>query len=157
VREWLAGTGGLPGETRHYVSVVTGSPAEDWIDGKDQAPPSPASCRELIALLKQAPSPFVEELEKRVNLVAAAPWGVQLSAGFSRNRALASYARLSQRYQRVLGTHDPSLLRTTLRSRGSRPFYQVRVGADTREAANDLCAQIRRAGGPCMVLRNPQG
>ncbi len=157
VREWLAGTGGLPGETRNYVSAITGLPAEDWINGKDKAPPAPASCRELIALLKQAPSPFVEELEKRVNLVAAAPWGVQLSAGFSRNRALASYARLSQRYQGVLGAHDPSLLRTTLRSRGSRPFYQVRVGANTREAANDLCGQIRRAGGACMVLRNPQG
>jgi hypothetical protein len=157
VRDWLSGAGGLPGETRAYVLAITGAPVEDWMDGKDRAPPSPSSCRELIALLKQAPSPFVEELERRVNLVAAAPWGVQLSAGFSRNRALASYARLSKRYEGVLGERDPSLLRTTLRSRGTRAFYQVRIGAETREAANDLCGQIRRSGGACMVLRNPRG
>jgi hypothetical protein len=42
----------------------------------------------------------------------------------------------------------------TLRSRGAGTFYQVRVGADTRESANALCADIRRAGGACMVLRN---
>jgi hypothetical protein len=33
-------------------------------------------------------------------------------------------------------------------------FYQVRIGADTRPAADDLCNRIRRAGGACFVLRN---
>ena len=46
----------------------------------------------------------------------------------------------------VIGDQDPSLLRTILRSRGSRAFYQVRIGADTRPAADDLCNRIRRAG-----------
>jgi hypothetical protein len=32
--------------------------------------------------------------------------------------------------------------------------FQIRVGTDTREAANALCAGIRRAGGACIVLRN---
>ena len=41
-----------------------------------------------------------------------------------------------------------------LRSRGTRPFYQVRIGAETRESANGLCAKIMRAGGACLVLRN---
>jgi len=34
------------------------------------------------------------------------------------------------------------------------PFYQVRIGADTRAGADGLCGQIRRGGGACMVLRN---
>jgi hypothetical protein len=42
-----------------------------------------------------------------------------------------------------------------LRSRGTRTFYQVRVGVDTRSAADDLCGRIRRAGQACLVLRNP--
>ncbi|MCZ7656654.1 MAG: lytic transglycosylase domain-containing protein [Xanthobacteraceae bacterium] len=157
VREWLAGTGGLPGETRRYVAAITGATVEEWTDGTDRTPSAPASCRALVALLKEAPIPFVTELERRIDLVAAAPWGVQLSAGFSRARALASYARLSKRYASVLGARDPSLLCVTLRSRGSRPFYQVRVGAETRAAANALCGSIRRAGGACLVLRNPPG
>ena len=54
----------------------------------------------------------------------------------------------------MLDGRDPSLLSTLLRSRGTRAFYQVRVGAETRPAAESLCGSIRRAGGACMVLRN---
>jgi SPOR domain len=46
------------------------------------------------------------------------------------------------------------LLGSIFRSRGTRTFYQVRIGADTRPAADDLCNRIRRAGGACLVLRN---
>ncbi len=158
----LAGTRPLPAETRNYVLAITGRPADDWAKGADAAarrePARPASdCRTLMALLRQAPNLFVERLEQRVDLVAAATWGVQLSAGFSRDRALATYSRLAKQYSAVLAGHDPSLLSTTLRTRGSRPFYAVRVGADTREKADELCNRIRRAGGACLVLRNYRG
>jgi hypothetical protein len=161
VQEWLAGTGGLPQETRHYVAVITGSTVEDWAaagkTGKmpDRAPTS--SCRELMALLRRAPNPFVTELEQHVKLSEAQAWGVQLAAGFSRDKAMAMYARAIKRLSAVIGDRDPSLLGTTMRSRGSRTFYQVRIGADTRPAADDLCDRIRRAGGACFVLRNFRG
>jgi hypothetical protein len=161
VRDFLAGTRGLPAETRNYVLAITGSSVEDWAKGaKDKVVPErpgATDCRELMALLRRAPNPFVEQLEVRVKLVAASPWGVQLSAGFSRDRALSSFAGIAKRYSGVLGGHDPSILSTTLRSRGTRPFYQVRVGADTRPDAEGLCAKIRRAGGACIVLRNKDG
>jgi len=79
---------------------------------------------------------------------------VQLAAGFDRDRALAMYARAISRLGSVIGDQDPSLLGSVLRNRGSRTFYQVRIGADTRPAADDLCNRIRRAGGACFVLRN---
>jgi hypothetical protein len=155
VRDWLSGTRSLPSETRNYVYAITGLSADDWAKGaKDTARPLPANCNDLMALLRRAPNPFVEELERRVVLGALAPWGVQLSAGFSKDRALASYARLAKQYASVLEGHDPSILATTLRSRGSNTFYQVRVGAQTRGAADDLCNRIHKAGGPCIVLRN---
>ena len=109
---------------------------------------------ERLELLKQAPNPFVEELQERINLVAARPWGVQLSAGFSRERILAAYSALFKRLGEILSGHDPSILTSILRNRGTRPFYQVRIGAETRESANGLCAKIMRAGGACLVLRN---
>ena len=58
------------------------------------------------------------------------------------------------RFETVLRDRDPSILSSLLRSRGTRAFYQVRIGADTRAAADDLCATLRRAGGACLVLRN---
>jgi hypothetical protein len=157
VREWLAGTGPMPSETRAYVVAVTGASVDDWAEaGRSESPKpvAPASCDTLMALLKRAPTPFIEALEQRVKLVAARTWGVQLSAGFSRERALASYARISKRFARLLDDLDPSILRQTLRSRGTRAFYQVRVGFDTRATADQFCGQLRREGGACMVLRN---
>ena len=155
VRDWMKGARTLPDETRRYVLAITGTSADDWAKGvKGEPSRAPPNCRQLIALLKQAPNPFVEKLEERINLVSASPWGIQLSAGFSRERALAAYATIAKRYSKVLAGHDPSILSTTMRRAGTPTFYQVRVGAETREAATALCANIQRAGGACMVLRN---
>ena len=158
VQEWLAGSGYMPQETRNYVSAITGATVDDWATPgmkdkmPDRAPTS--SCRELMALLRRAPNPFVTELEQHVTLGAAKLWGVQLAAGFNRDKALAMYSRAMKRLSAVIGDQDPSLLSSRLRSRGTSLFYQVRIGADTRPAADDLCNRIRRAGGACFVLKN---
>lgn len=171
VQDFLAGARPLPAETRHYVAAITGHPVEDWAKGRvASAPPqapqesSPAgepaetppvsTCHEMMALLKQAPNPFVEQLRERIDRVAASPWGVQLSAGFSRERALTDYADIARRFGEILSGRDPSIFSGIFRSRGTRPFYQVRVGAATRVEASGLCARIARAGGACLVLRN---
>ena len=159
VRDWLSGARTLPAETRNYVLAITGLPAEDWARSGNREPEQPArpNCAQLMAMLTRAPNRFVEKLTERVNLVAVAPWGVQLSANFSRDKALASYAALARRYGEILEGRDPSLLSTTLRRPTAPTFYQVRVGADTRAAAEGLCGSIRRAGGACLVLRNTPG
>jgi Transglycosylase SLT domain/SPOR domain len=157
VRDFLAGTRALPAETRNYVFAITGTSVNEWAKGAKGEPrgrPAGSNCRELMALLRRAPNSFVEQLEQRVKLVAESAWGVQLSAGFSRDRALSAFAGLARRYGEVLAGHDPSILSTTLRSRGTRPFYQVRVGTETRAGADGLCGKIRRAGGACLVLKN---
>jgi hypothetical protein len=162
VQEWLAGRGAMPPETRNYVTAITGSTVEDWAvpgrgDGKRSDQAAATSCRELMALLKRAPNAFVAHLEDHVRLAVAKLWGVQLAAGFDRSKALTMYARAVKRLGAVIGNQDPSLLASRLRSRGSRTFYQARIGADTRQAADDLCGRIRKAGGACFVLRNMKG
>ncbi len=158
VQEWLDGSGYMPQETRNYVSAITGATVDEWArpGTKDKLPdraPS-SSCRELMALLRRAPNPFVTELEQHVKLSEDKLWGVQLAAGFNRDRALAMYSRAMKRLSGVIGDQDPSLSGKIWRSRGTRTFYQVRIGADTRPAADELCNRIRRAGGACLVLRN---
>ncbi|WP_044589207.1 lytic transglycosylase domain-containing protein [Bradyrhizobium sp. LTSPM299] len=158
IQEWLDGTGYMPQQTRAYVFAITGSSVDDWAaagrTGKmpDRAPTS--SCRELMALLTRALNPFVAGLEQHVTLSAARLWGVQLAAGFSRDKALAMYARAIKRLSAVIGDQDPSLLSSRLRTRGSATFYQVRIGTDTRPEADGLCSRIRKAGGACFVLKN---
>ena len=158
VRGWLAGTRSLPLETRRYVQAITGISADEWAKGGNREPEKTIpNCRQMMALLKRAPNPFVDKLQERVKLSAESTWGIQLSAGFSRDQVLAAYARIANRYAGVLSGRDPMILSHILRTRGTRPFYQVRVGADTRQSAEALCAGIRRAGGACMVLRNSRG
>ena len=158
VQEWLAGTGGLPQETRNYVAAITGTTVDEWAKAGKNARMSERAnhtgCHELMALLKRAPNYFVSELEQHVKLGTDRPWGVQLAAGFDRDKALAMYSRAISHLRGVIGDQDPMLLGSIFRSRGTRMFYQVRIGADTRPVADDLCNRIRRAGGACLVLRN---
>ena len=159
VQEWLSGTGSMPQETRHYVSAITGATVEEWQAAgrggqiSDRAA-AHTTCQDLMALLKRAPNYFVSRLEESVQLGAAQPWGVQLAGGFDRNLAMSMYSRAMAKLRSVIGDQTPTLLRVQNRSRGMRPFYQVRIGSDTRQAANDLCNRILHAGGACFVLRN---
>ena len=97
---------------------------------------------------------FLEKLTESVELTADSPWGVQLSGGFSRERVLAVYATIASRYAEILAGRNASILSSVFRSRGTGTFYQIRVGADTFEIADNLCGDIRLAGGACIVLRN---
>jgi hypothetical protein len=159
VQDWLAGSGYVPQETRNYVSAITGSSIDDWAKAgnTDQMPgrPQTSSCRELIALLKRAPNRFVTQLEHRVTLAAAKPWGVQVAAGFNRDNALVMYARAMKGSNAATGIQDdPGSITLLFRVRGTSSFYQVRIGTDTRRKADDLCGRIRRTGGACLVKRN---
>ncbi|HEV3184358.1 MAG TPA: lytic transglycosylase domain-containing protein [Xanthobacteraceae bacterium] len=161
VRAWLAGRRTLPRETRNYVWAVTGRSADDWAAAgsskPDQRNPPSPPCKDLTVIVKRAPNTFVAELERRVSEGAASPWGVQLSAGFSRAKVLTVYAAIERRYRAVLAGHDPMIIRARLLSRGTSAFYQVRAGAETRADADKLCAGLRAVGGHCLVLRNPRG
>ena len=155
VAAWLAGTGGLPTETRNYVIAVTGRSAEDWAadrkaeaDGQAKAPadPNPQSCLQIVAVLR-VPGRDAPAIE-----AAFAPWGVQLAGNFSKELALAAFARTSRAYASVLGSTQPMIIGTRLRYRGARTFYRVRAPAATRKEAEQLCTRIRTAGGSCVVL-----
>jgi SPOR domain len=104
-----------------------------------------------MALLKRAPNTFVAALEQRVITGSMQPWGVILGSDMSRSRMLIRYAGLQQRHAAVLAGRDPILLE---RRRGPLPRYQVRIGAETRAAANELCNRVHKSGGDCVVLRN---
>jgi hypothetical protein len=161
VRDWVEGRGGLPAETQRYVEAITGRPAAEWTKadaGKPAAAnkphPSPMTCETMTAMMREAPNVYFSRLTRQVEKSASSPWGVQISAGFSRERALASYADIGKRHRESLGGLDPIIIASTLRSRGTRPFYQVRIGADTRAGADRLCGSLRKDGVACMVLRN---
>jgi hypothetical protein len=155
VRDWLSGEiVALPAETRAYVAIITGRTPDDWRTGRaatEDAPkpktPDETACERLVAALKDG-GPAIDTAP------AGAPWGVQIAGGFSRAKTLAQFQRVRGRFDKIIGERKPIVLRERNLSRGRRPLYQARLGADTRQAANKLCARLRAAGGVCIVLRN---
>lgn len=153
VATWLAGRGGLPAETENYVVAVTGRSAEDWASdarekkdsGQGASGTEPQTCLQIVATLR---------VPGRRDTIEApfAPWGVQLAGNFSKDRALASFRRASQTYASLIKDARPMIIGTRLRYRGTRTFYRVRAPAETRQAAEQLCRDIRSAGGSCIVL-----
>lgn len=161
VANWLHGGGGLPAETRAYVRLVTDKGVEDWIasqHGEGRAP-TPAgaasataggeSCLAVIAELRREGGGGDD--------ISGAPltsWGVQLAGNFSKARALAQFARAARRYARIIGDAQPMIIGRRLRSRGTRRFYQVRLPAASRAAANAVCGRIQAVGGACVALHS---
>ncbi len=154
LQKWLDGEGGMPFETQSYVRAITGHDIEEF---RDPAPP-PASppgpvqpCLVAIAKLRVAPwpagtSPVISGL--------FAPWGVQLAASFDKGSALRAFARAQHDLRAVIGDMQPFVLGSVLRSRGWRPFYRVRLGAQTGGEAKRLCDKIQAAGGACAILKS---
>ncbi len=153
VAGWIAGGGFLPIETQDYVLAITDHNVDEW---RAPAPPSLAApdpdkpCLASIETLRlargAAASPVVSGL--------FAPWGVQISASFSKASALRAFARAQHDYYSVIGDVTPFVLGSVLRSRGFRPFYRVRLPAQTPGEAKRLCDRLQAAGGACAVLRS---
>jgi hypothetical protein len=149
----MAGTGSMPAQTRAYVMAVTGNSIDEWAAGRDVKSKSEGvSCSTLMARLKEPPTTFLGALQQRVVAGAIQPWGAILGAHQSRSEILDRYAALQRKFAAALAGLDPIVFE---RTRGGLPRYQVRVGAESRQAANDICKKIHLAGGDCVVLRNP--
>lgn len=154
VKGWLVGGRTMPDETRSYVQAITGRSIDEWAKaGPVEMVVPKQDCPELVASLQGGEHGFFYELQKRVEIALAKPWGVALAAGFSRAHVLELYARLMKKLDSLIGPHDPVVASSVMRSRGTQPFYQARIGTDTRQAADQLCGQIRTAGGACIVVR----
>jgi len=162
VEAWLAGRGGLPAETRDYVSAITGRTADEWADdvraGRVESSEGTATrCLVLIAGVRRGRGSVPATAEPyggTIDESPLAPWGVQVAGNFSKDRALASYARARQRFADLLENITPMVIGTRLRSRGTRAFYRVRIPAATREAAGEFCGKLKKSGGACVVLKS---
>ena len=149
VRDWIAGRGQLPRETRAYVRIITGRAAESWVGVPEEIPhdrPQGPCIQATKSLPKVESNISVEE--------KAAPWGIQLISESSEQKALAEYKQLQKRYQSVLGDRAPLVLKRQLGGRGPSTWYFVRVAESSQQRANQLCSRLASVGGSCLVSRN---
>ena len=158
VRAWLDGRRGLPAETRAYVLFITGHAADRWKD----AGPIPAepdeptsevlqrSCRDRAPALVHVALPATRPVPHG----SSRPWGVQLAANFSQNKVAGVFDGLRRRHAKLLADSEPMFVAERNLSRGRQAMVALRIGAETREAAVNLCLRLRAEGGVCTVEKN---
>ena len=156
VSAWLNSHRALPEETRNYVAVITGWPADAW------ASPSPPQTAETtipqgvpctrLANLILAPPPEQQRIASYVPR-----WGVRLVAHLSENKAWALYRDIQKRYPALIGDREPIVLHKQLPGMGTAARYIIVIADDNRSPLEHLCAKLMAAGGACEVLRNGRG
>ncbi|MBE7184621.1 MAG: lytic transglycosylase domain-containing protein [Methylobacterium mesophilicum] len=151
VSRWLGSGGFLPLETENYVLDIMGEPADNFSERNHEPETRPldktrdfqAACRNL---------PMAEPDTIAMSTVVSKPWGVQVAGNVRRAAALRQWQRVSSRFVMLAG-YDPVVSRVR-NGRSRRGIYAVRIGAESRREAGDICRQLQSAGGSCVVLRN---
>ena len=78
-------------------------------------------------------------------------WGVEIATSFSKQEALDQFAQAKQDHADLLGSYDHMVVESCDLHMGTDVQYSVRVGRDSRDAADSLCAKLQAAGGACIV------
>jgi hypothetical protein len=156
VSAWLNSRRPLPEETRNYVAVITGWPADAW--ASPSPPPTAATsipqgvpCRQLANLVL-APLP-----EQRRIASYVPRWGVRLVAHLSEDKAWEIYRQVQKRYPVLIGDREPIVLHERLPGMGTVKRYIIVIADDNRAPLERLCDKLMAAGGACEVLRNGRG
>lgn len=151
VSSWMRSGGFLPLETEDYVLDLTGAPADNFVSGTEITNRPLDAKLDFLEACKRLP--IVRTATIPMSRIKPKPWGIQVAGNFRRGVAASQWNRLRKQFPSVLSGHEPviSRVRTPIARRG---IYAVRIGADSRAEADNICAKLRAAGGACIVLRN---
>jgi hypothetical protein len=152
VGKWLSSGGFLPLETEDYVIAVTGKSADHFAARGNELEPRPLdakltfneACRKL---------PIIAASTIAMSRIARKPWGIQVAGNFRQSAASKQWERVRRAFPSVLSKYRPviSRMRTPI---GRRGIYAVRIGANSRAEADNICTALRSSGGACIVTKN---
>lgn len=103
-------------------------------------------------------SPCVHPQEEAGSDSSSAPpasaWGVEIATSFSKQDALDQFARVKRDHADILGAYEPMMVETCDLHMGTAPLYSARIGMESREYGDRLCAKLQADGGACIVQKN---
>ncbi|MGB7336086.1 MAG: SPOR domain-containing protein [Salaquimonas sp.] len=108
------------------------------------APAPSADAPTQIANLDATPAPVAPT-------VSSSEWKVQVSSQRSRDAAESSFNNIRNRFGSVLGGKSASIQQADVDGKGT--FYRVKILADSKADATQLCSRLKAAGGSCFVTR----
>lgn len=84
----------------------------------------------------------------------AAPAGsyvIQIASLPSEAEAQTSYSRLSAKFSGIIGGRGVDIRKAQIKNKGT--YYRVRIPAGSKQEAQALCSQYKKAGGSCLVSK----
>ncbi len=78
-------------------------------------------------------------------------WSMQIASQPTVESAQSTYQDLQRRYGSVLAGHTANIVKAEIAGKGT--FYRVRVPAQSRNDAINLCSSYKAAGGNCFVSK----
>jgi hypothetical protein len=152
LKRWMASGGFLPLETENYVQSILAEPADNFADPAHQANVTPLDPETTFRqACKTMPVVFSRTIA--MAQIHSKPWGIQVAGNVRRDAAMRQWERVKAKFADVLGGEDPVISRVRT-GRGRAGIHAVRIGAEDRAKANEICSRLRKIGGACLVLRN---
>jgi hypothetical protein len=114
-------------------------------------PDAPGAGQAPVQLAAAQPATNAAPVAQSATPPAAGEWSMQIASQPSAEGAQSTYEDLARRYGSVLQGRGVNIVRAEIDGMGT--FYRVRIPAETREEAVQLCTQYKAAGGSCFVSR----
>ena len=131
------------------------SVATSVIAPRRAAPPPPPPAPVEVARVESVPVAPVRDAPEvaAVELPSATHDGyvVQISSRRTPESAQKAFRKLQGQFASLLGDRRAEYQRKDIEGRGT--FYRVRVIADSKSDARNLCRSLKKAGGSCFVSR----
>lgn len=148
---WMKNGGFLPLETENYVLSITGKSVDHFSTGQeltdtplDDKLPFQQACQLL---------PVIKSRSISMAQLNPFPWAVQVAGNFRQSVVSAQWNRLRKQNPKLFAGREIYISR--VRSPiGRRGIYVARLGANSRQTADNLCQTIRISGGSCIIRRN---
>lgn len=93
----------------------------------------------------------VASIDPGAAAAAGGSWSIQIASQPTVESAQSTYQDLQRRYGSVLGGRTANIVKAEIAGKGT--FYRVRVPAQSRNDAINLCTSYKAAGGNCFVSR----
>lgn len=122
--------------TPNQVAIAPARPADQPLDIVGEVKP------DQVAAIDTQPT---------ATAVASGAWSMQIASQPSQEAAQSTYQDLARRYGGVLSGRSVNIVKAEIAGKGT--FWRVRVPAQSRNDAVNLCNNYKAAGGNCFVSK----
>jgi hypothetical protein len=115
--------------------------------------PNPADSAVGQSQRVPARKPTATKIASTPSAASGGGYAVQVSSQRNEKEVRSSFHALQAKYPKLLGGRKPMVRRTDLGAKGI--YYRAMVGPfASAEQANELCSNLKAAGGSCIVQKN---